>query len=48
MLKLGVMRVIDFQDARMGPIQYDLVSLLKDSYVNLNENSQSIILEYYY
>jgi aminoglycoside/choline kinase family phosphotransferase len=27
--------VIDFQDARMGPITYDLVSLLRDSYVDL-------------
>ncbi len=25
--------VIDFQDARMGPVTYDLVSLLRDSYV---------------
>ncbi len=29
--------VIDFQDARMGPCQYDLVSLLRDSYVQLPE-----------
>ncbi len=27
--------VIDFQDARMGPVSYDLVSLLRDSYVEL-------------
>jgi aminoglycoside/choline kinase family phosphotransferase len=27
--------VIDFQDARMGPNTYDLVSLLRDSYVDL-------------
>ena len=27
--------VIDFQDARMGPDTYDLVSLLRDSYVDL-------------
>lgn len=25
--------VIDFQDARLGPVSYDLVSLLRDSYV---------------
>ena len=47
MLKLGKMRVIDFQDARLGPIQYDLVSLLHDSYVNLSENSRREILNYY-
>jgi aminoglycoside/choline kinase family phosphotransferase len=28
-------RVIDFQDARMGPCQYDLVSLVHDAYVTL-------------
>jgi len=27
--------IIDFQDARMGPDTYDLVSLLRDSYVDL-------------
>ena len=31
-------KILDFQDARMGPWQYDLVSLLKDSYVELDEN----------
>jgi len=30
--------MIDFQDARLGPPQYDLVSLLRDSYVTLPEN----------
>ena len=29
--------IIDFQDARMGPDTYDLVSLLRDSYVDLPE-----------
>jgi N-acetylmuramate 1-kinase len=29
--------IIDFQDARMGPDTYDLVSLLRDSYVDLTE-----------
>ena len=28
--------VLDFQDARMGPVSYDLVSLLRDSYVSLD------------
>jgi len=28
---------IDFQDARMGPATYDLASLLRDSYVELDE-----------
>ena len=29
---------IDFQDARMGPATYDLVSLLRDSYVDVEED----------
>ena len=48
MFKLGKVFVIDFQDARMGPIHYDLVSLLKDSYVNLSDESQEILLQYYF
>lgn len=43
MLKLGRVYVIDFQDARLGPIQYDLVSLVHDSYVNLSPQSISRI-----
>lgn len=47
MLKLGKMRVIDFQDARMGPVQYDLVSLIHDSYVQLDEKTSEAILKDY-
>ena len=39
--------LIDFQDARMGPRQYDLVSLLKDSYVVLEDQTRDELLEYY-
>ena len=39
--------VIDFQDARMGPCQYDLVSLLKDSYTILEEPIREELLEFY-
>ncbi len=35
MLHLDRLYIIDFQDARMGPDTYDLVSLLRDSYVDL-------------
>lgn len=31
------LHLIDFQDARMGPDTYDLVSLLRDSYVSLDD-----------
>ncbi len=30
--------LLDFQDARMGPSQYDLVSLLRDSYLPLPDD----------
>lgn len=40
-------RVIDFQDALMGPPHYDLASLLRDSYVDLPEELISRLLEYY-
>ena len=39
--------LLDFQDARMGPRQYDLVSLLKDSYVVLKEETRNKLLDYY-
>ena len=47
MIHNGNLKVIDFQDARMGPCQYDLVSLLKDSYITLDESIRSDLLEYY-
>ncbi|MGZ3794392.1 MAG: aminoglycoside phosphotransferase family protein, partial [Bdellovibrio sp.] len=47
MIKLDKMSVIDFQDARLGPIQYDLVSLLRDSYVDMNDSMAKSLIEYY-
>lgn len=39
--------LIDFQDALMGPVYYDLVSLLKDAYVTVDRKSQErLALEY--
>jgi aminoglycoside/choline kinase family phosphotransferase len=43
MLKLGRIYVIDFQDARLGPLQYDVVSLVHDSYVGLSSESIDFI-----
>ncbi len=40
--------VIDFQDARLGPCQYDLVSLLRDSYVDLTNDQEEELLKYYF
>jgi aminoglycoside/choline kinase family phosphotransferase len=39
--------IIDFQDARMGPDTYDLVSLLRDSYVDLPEQTVDDLLAYF-
>ncbi len=47
MIKLGKMRVIDFQDARMGAVQYDLVSLLRDSYVDMDSANENALIDYY-
>ena len=39
--------IIDFQDARMGPDTYDLASLLRDSYVDLPEQTVSELIAYF-
>jgi aminoglycoside/choline kinase family phosphotransferase len=39
--------IIDFQDARMGPDTYDLVSLLRDSYVDLPEQTVRELIAYF-
>lgn len=40
--------LIDFQDALVGPIVYDLVSLLRDSYVNIKPDQLSVLIDDYY
>ena len=47
MLREGQLYIIDFQDARMGPDTYDLVSLLRDSYVDLPEQTVSELIAYF-
>lgn len=47
MLKRNKVMVIDFQDARLGPVQYDLVSLLKDSYVDISDEYADHLMKYY-
>ena len=39
--------LLDFQDARMGPCQYDLASLLRDSYFKLDKNLFDKLLDDY-
>jgi aminoglycoside/choline kinase family phosphotransferase len=47
MLQAGRLRVIDFQDARLGPCHYDLASLLNDSYVGLDGEVREQLLTHY-
>lgn len=47
MVKDGDLRFLDFQDARMGPCQYDLSSLLRDSYTVLDDKLMDELIEYY-
>jgi N-acetylmuramate 1-kinase len=47
MLHDGRLYIIDFQDARMGPDTYDLVSLLRDSYVDLTEAQVDELIAYF-
>ena len=47
MLHDGSLYIIDFQDARMGPDTYDLVSLLRDSYVDLNPQQVDGLIAYF-
>jgi aminoglycoside/choline kinase family phosphotransferase len=47
MVKEGEVVVIDFQDALQGPRAYDLVALLRDSYVALDEGLLEAMLRRY-
>jgi len=47
MLHQDRLYLIDFQDARMGPDTYDLVSLLRDSYVDLTDGTVDDLLAYF-
>jgi N-acetylmuramate 1-kinase len=47
MLRDGSLYIIDFQDARMGPDTYDLVSLLRDSYVDIADRELDDLIAYF-
>src|SRR5205085_12439375 len=47
MLHDGSLYIIDFQDARLGPDTYDLVSLLRDSYVDINDRQLDDLIAYF-
>ena len=45
MWRAGRLYWVDFQDARMGPVTYDVASLLRDSYVDLDEEMEGKLIE---
>lgn len=47
MIKNKELYWIDFQDARMGPHSYDVVSLVRDSYVNMTWETREHLFSYY-
>jgi N-acetylmuramate 1-kinase len=47
MVKGRELGLLDFQGARLGPLQYDLASLLLDPYVELEGGVQEELLAYY-
>jgi aminoglycoside/choline kinase family phosphotransferase len=47
MVRDGELHIIDFQDARMGPDTYDLVSLLRDSYMDITEGEADDLIAYF-
>ena len=40
-------KIIDFQSARIGPLTYDLTSLLRDPYVNISKEAERKLIDYY-
>jgi N-acetylmuramate 1-kinase len=47
MLSDASLYIIDFQDARMGPDTYDLVSLLRDAYVDITDRDLDDLIAYF-
>lgn len=47
MLHRDQLYLIDYQDARLGPDTYDLVSLLRDSYVDLSDSMVDWLIAYF-
>jgi aminoglycoside/choline kinase family phosphotransferase len=47
MLHEGRLHVIDFQDARMGPDTYDLASLLRDSYIDIDHEQVDALIAWF-
>ena len=47
MLHEGRLYIIDFQDTRMGPDTYDMVSLLRDSYMDFTEQQVEDLIAFF-
>ena len=47
MVRAGGLGLLDFQGGRLGPLQYDLASLLLDPYVELEHGVQEELFVYY-
>jgi aminoglycoside/choline kinase family phosphotransferase len=47
MVNDGSLYIIDFQDARMGPDTYDLVSLLRDSYLDVTDREVDDLIAHF-
>jgi len=47
LVQKGKIGIVDFQDARLGPLQYDLCSLLRDAYVVLSEPQVEELIDFY-
>lgn len=47
MLHRNTLYLIDFQDARLGPDTYDLVSLLRDSYVDVSDDEVEQLVRHF-
>jgi aminoglycoside/choline kinase family phosphotransferase len=47
MLHDGSLYIIDFQDARLGPDTYDLVSLIRDSYVDFSDQQVDALIAFF-
>lgn len=47
MLWMEKLYILDFQDARMGPCLYDMVSLLGDSYFDMGNSMRYTLLNYF-
>ncbi|MBX7151382.1 phosphotransferase [bacterium] len=48
LLSFDRLYLVDFQDARWGPAQYDLVSLIEDVYVPLDPDFKRELIRYYF